>query len=249
MRRTIQKTAFRRLTTLRARALAVPLLTFFCTFAAQAQQPDEASVVRGIDAAVKSRFDGIASYTVIEHYAVFRNNDERHSVAEMTVRTSYQRATGKNYAVLSASGSDLIRRLVLNTILDNEKRINAPGVRESSWINSANYRMRLNPEGIRRIDGRDCFEVFIDPKQKAPNLIAGSIWVDVKDNSIVLLQGTASKSVSHFTGPTYVMRQYTNVQGFAMATHARATSNSMLFGQTVVTIDYADYRIQLSAPK
>jgi hypothetical protein len=40
-------------------------------------------------------------------------------------------------------------------------------------------------------------------------------------------------------------RQYINVNGFAMATHARAVANSFLFGQTVVTIDYSDYHIQL----
>jgi hypothetical protein len=46
-----------------------------------------------------------------------------------------------------------------------------------------------------------------------------------------------------------MMRQYTNVNGFAMATHARATSSSFLFGQTVITIDYRDYEFQLRATK
>jgi hypothetical protein len=39
------------------------------------------------------------------------------------------------------------------------------------------------------------------------------------------------------------MRQYTMVDGFAEATHARAVSSSFLFGQTVVTIDYVGYEI------
>jgi hypothetical protein len=39
------------------------------------------------------------------------------------------------------------------------------------------------------------------------------------------------------------------VDGFAEATHARATSSSFLFGQTVVTIDYSDYQIQLRLAK
>jgi len=42
-----------------------------------------------------------------------------------------------------------------------------------------------------------------------------------------------------------VMRQYAPVSGFAQATHARAVSNSFLFGQTVVKIDYQDYQVQL----
>ena len=46
-----------------------------------------------------------------------------------------------------------------------------------------------------------------------------------------------------------MMRQYMQLQGFPMATHARAESNSMLFGRTVVTIDYSDYKLQLRDAK
>jgi hypothetical protein len=41
-------------------------------------------------------------------------------------------------------------------------------------------------------------------------------------------------------------RQYANVDGFAMATHAHATTSSFLFGPTIITIDYRDYQIQLN---
>jgi hypothetical protein len=46
-----------------------------------------------------------------------------------------------------------------------------------------------------------------------------------------------------------MMRQYSNISGFSMAMHARAESASMLFGRTVVTIDYSDYRLQLRQNK
>jgi hypothetical protein len=42
-----------------------------------------------------------------------------------------------------------------------------------------------------------------------------------------------------------MLRHYTNMQGYAMATNARAESSSMLFGKTVITIDYTDYQFQL----
>jgi hypothetical protein len=45
------------------------------------------------------------------------------------------------------------------------------------------------------------------------------------------------------------MRQYANVSGFGMATQARAVSDSFLLGQTIVTIDYRDYHIQLAPGK
>jgi len=206
-------------------------------------------VIRGIDAAVKARIDGIEGYTVTEHYSVFRSDDETHPAAEMTVKTQYRRETGKSYTILSESGSETIRKFVLDSILDSEKRINEPGTREHAWLTSANYEMKLKPGGTQRVDGRDCFVLSIDPKQKAPNLIVGTLWVDARDESIVQIQGTASKSVSVFTGPTQVMRQYANVNGFAQATHAHAASSSFLFAKTVVTIDYKDYEIQLRATR
>lgn len=229
------------------RFLACLLLAFPSGALPQPQPLDEASIIRGVDATVKARLDGIASYTVTEHYVVYRNSDEAHPAAEMTVKTTYQRDTGKSYAILSESGSELILKFVLQSILDNEKRINEPGTREGSWLTSANYEMKLKPGGTERLNGRDCYVLSIDPRQKAPNLIVGSIWVDAKDQSIVQLQGTASKSISVFTGPTQVMRQYENVNGFAEATHARAESESSLFGKTVVTIDYQGYEIEIRA--
>jgi hypothetical protein len=77
-------------------------------------------------------------------------------------------------------------------------------------------------------------------------MIDGTLWVDARDGEIVRLEGSATQSPSIFTGPAQVMRLYASVNGFAMATQARAVSDSFLLGQTVVTIDYRDYQIQLS---
>ena len=67
-------------------------------------------------------------------------------------------------------------------------------------------------------------------------------------SSKILVQGTAAKSPSLLTGPTQVFRQYANVSGFSQAIHARAVSNSSMFGQTIVKIDYQNYQVQLGPP-
>jgi hypothetical protein len=100
---------------------------------AQAQPIASSTVIQGVDAAVKARIDNITGYTVTEHYAVYRNKDEIHPVAEMLVKTLYNKDTGKSYTILSQSGSEMIRNLVLGAILDNEKRLNLPGTRKGSW--------------------------------------------------------------------------------------------------------------------
>ena len=225
---------------------AVCVLAVLGIAAAQAEQPDESAVIRKVDAAVKARIDGIAGYTVTEHYAVFRNHDETHPVAEMTVKTEYRKETGKNYTILSQSGSEFIRNHVLKAVLDREKTINLPGIREASWITSANYEMKLKQSGVVQMDGRACYALAISPRRKGTNMIDGTLWVDARDGEIVRLEGSATQSPSIFTGPAQVMRQYVSVNGYAMATQARAVSDSFLLGQTVVTIDYRNYQIQVN---
>lgn len=224
---------------------AASLLLCLAALPAPALQLDSAIVIQRVDAAVKNRIDTIAAYTVTEHYAVYRNNDEIHPVAEMTVKTTYRQQSGKSYQILSQSGSQLIRTLILGAILDNEKQLNEPGVREGAWFTSANYAMSLKPGGVQQVDSTTCLLLDIVPRRKAPYLIQGTLWVDANDGSIVQIQGVSSQSASIVTGPTQVVRQYAKVNGFSQATHARAESDSLLFGKTIVKIDYSGYQIQL----
>jgi hypothetical protein len=212
---------------------------------APAQQLDEAAIIQSVDRAVMARVNGIESYTVTEHYAVYRNHDEHNPAAEMTVKTTYRRETGKNYEIVSESGSKILRSAVLESILDNEKKINEPGVREGSWFVSANYNMKLKTGKVEQLDGRDCVALTVWPRKKLANLINGTLWVDVKDGTIVQVEGQSAKSPSMFTGPTQMSRHYVNIDGFSEATHARAVSNSAIFGETVIKIDYQDYKIEL----
>jgi hypothetical protein len=205
--------------------------------------PDAASVIRQIDAAVEARHQHVLEFTDIEHYAVFRGKDQTHPVAEMTVKDTYRKDVGKTYTVLSQSGSEMVLRLGLKPLLENERIINQPANLPRSWFTSANYEMK--PKGAERIDGRDCLAIEVKAKYKASNTIDGEIWVDAHDYSLAQIQGVASKSPSAFAGTTHMMREYAQVNGFSMATHARADSSSMIFGHTVVVIDYTDYHLQL----
>lgn len=227
---------------------SVSIFALLGTIMTPAQPLATAEVIQQVDAAVKARVESIVGYTVTEHYAVYRNNDEVHPAAEMTVKTTYREDTGKSYTIVSESGSELIRKFVLGAILDNEKRLNQPGIREGAWFTSANYEMKLKPGGNQPVDGRNCIVLALTPRRKTPYLIEGTLWVDSKDGSIVQVQGTAAKSSSLLTGPTQMVRQYANVGGFSQATHVRAVSNSMMLGQTIVKIDYQNYQVQLRPP-
>lgn len=213
------------------------------------QLPDAATVIRGIDAAVQDRVDSVMEFTDIEHYAVFRGKDQTHPVAEMTVKDSYRKGAGKTYTILSQSGSGIVFRFGLKPLLDREKDINEPANVARSWFNSTNYSMTPKLDKIERLRERDCIAVAVTAREKAPNTINGTIWVDRKDYSLTQIEGVASKNPSTFAGTTHMTREYEQIDGFPMATHARAESSSLFFGRTVVTIDYTDYRLRLSSSR
>jgi hypothetical protein len=95
------------------------------------------------------------------------------------------------------------------------------------------------------VDGRSCMAVAIRPRRASQYLLNGTVWVDAEDGAIVQLAGVTAKSPSMFAGASQVFRQYTMIDGFPMATHARAVSNSWLVGQTTIKIDYTGYQLQV----
>ena len=238
-----------RLKTVRA-AARIFLLGALGIAAAPTQEPDAAAVIRSIDAAVASRVDSVIGFIDIEHYSVYRGSDETHPVAEMTVKDAYKKGEGKTYTILSESGSGIVMRFGLKPLIENEERINKPGYVDKSWFTSANYEMKLKAGGVQKLNGRDCYVLAITPRrEKVPNLIDGTLWADARDGTLAQIDGIASRNPSPFSGTTHMMRQYENINGFAMAMHARAESHSLLYGRTVVKIEYSDYKLQLKAGK
>lgn len=221
----------------------------FAIAAAPAQAPDAAAVIRTVDLAVADRVNNVLAFTDTEHYSVYRGDDETHPAAEMTVTDNYKKGVGKTYTTLSQNGSSIILRFGLKPLLENEQTINLPGNVEKSWFVSANYEMKLRPGGPVELNGRSCYILDITAKHKAPNLIDGSMRVDARDGSLVQIEGVATEAASMYSGPAHMMRQYANVNGFSMAMHARAESNSFLFGRTVVTVDYTNYKLQIKPAK
>jgi hypothetical protein len=206
------------------------------------QTADDA-VIHGIDGSVASRDLNIIAYNVTEHYVVFRHQDKTHPVAEMTVKTAYQRDKGKTFTILSESGSELILKQVLARVLESEQTATQPANRVTALITSANYTMQV--KGHEVVDGRSCINLAIAPRRNSPYLFQGNLWVDAQDYSIVQLSGIASKSPSMLAGQTQVARRYANFNGFPMATHATAISSSWLIGQTTIEIEYTGYQIDV----
>lgn len=228
------------------KSISILLFVFSSVAIAIGQQaPDLSTIIRGVDSSVKDRIDRLAAYTVTEHYAVFRGKNETKPAAEMMVKTTYRKETGKSYAILSQSGSSLWRNEVLKTLLENEQKMSRPGNVETALINSANYEMKLDWHSPQTLNGRQCLLLDITPRRASQYLFKGMLWVDASDFGIVQLKGTAAKSAFFLANAADVTRQYAEVEKLPMATHAEAISGSSLLGQTVVKVDYSGYQLQL----
>lgn len=208
---------------------------------AQSQPDPNAAILQGIDASVRAREHNLLGYTVTEHYVVYRNHDEQRAAADMVVNTTYKRDVGKNFNVVSMQGSMLMRKM-LEEVLATEKKMTQPANRITAVIAPTNYEMAVKGPAV--VDGRNCIAVAIKPRKPSPYVFDGTVLVDARNEAIVELEGIASKSPTFFSGPSHVLRQYTMIDGFAMATHTRAESNSSLLGQTIVKIDYTGYQLQ-----
>jgi len=164
----------------------------------------------------------------------------------MVVKTTYKRDVGKSFSVVSLQGSMVMRKM-LEEVLATEKRMTQPANRITAVIMSANYAMAVKGPAV--VDSRKCIAVAIKPRKPSPYVFNGTVLVDAENEAIVQLEGIAAKSPTFLSGPSQIVRQYTMIDGFAMATHARAVSNSSLLGQTIVKIDYIDYQLQSQPAK
>jgi hypothetical protein len=233
---------------IRSRRTAACGLFALAVAAAFAQQPapttkTDAEIIRGIDVSVSRRTNAISTYTVQEQYSLYRNGDTT-PAAEETIHTVYTRAVGKEYTPIVQSGSAFLRSAVIDKVLAGEKDLNLAVNREGALITSKNYDLQPQP-GVVELNGRTCIVVTLKPLRKSPHLFTGKMWIDASDSTVVRLEGAPSQSPSIFAGQTTVARDYIKIDGFSMATHAEARSHTFLFGDTLLKIDYTNYKIQL----
>jgi len=205
--------------------------------------PPPSEIVQRIDQAVHLRTQSVASYTVQELYSLYRNGEANPSV-QVTVKTTYTRSAGKDYAILSQTGSALLRSAVIDRVIANEREMAKASNRESVALTSLNYEM--TPEaGIVMQNGRPCVIVDLKARRKIPFLFNGRGWFDTADYTLVHIEASPAAAPSFFAGQTAGVRDYTKVDGFSMAQRADVHSHSFLFGDTRLRIDYTNYQIQL----
>ena len=144
---------------------------------------------------------------------------------------------GFHYRVLDEGGSDLIRRRVFRSMLENEEQIFANGDMARSSISSTNY--DLTPAETSETG---LVKLFARPKRKDITLIDGAVYITDTDADLVRVEGRLAKSPSFWTRRVDVVKHYTRVGGLRVPIRVESTAQIRFAGTSTMTMTY-DYEM------
>ena len=179
----------------------------------------------------------LQEYSAVRTY-VLRNSHMKQD-AEMLVRVSYRKGTGKTFQVMEAKGVEGTGKRVFQHLLDSEKEGSAKDNQDRSRLNAKNYDFTLI--GTATEGGRRCYVLALHPKAKTKYLFYGKAWIDAEDFALVKLEGHPAANLSFWVGKPLVVQTWQKFGEFWMAAENRSLAQSRLLGSSELTVRNADY--------
>jgi hypothetical protein len=154
----------------------------------------------------------------------------------MYVHTIFRRPDQLQSTVTSQEGSTLIRSRVFDKILEAENETHARKDKQQVDIIPSNYDFML--VAGEDCNGRSCYRMRISPKRRDKYSLDGEVWIDAEDYSIVRIHGTPARRPSIWTLKTEIDRRYKKVDGLWLPERLDSSSNIMVAGHSVLSIEY-----------
>ncbi len=199
-----------------------------------------AQVVERLVAMNQQRAEALKGYSATRLYRLeFHGSVDRR--AEMLVKMTYQWPYQKEFQIVSESGSEFLRRRVLERLVDAEVEAMQKDNRERTAVSPQNYDFRL--VGFERTRQRQFYVLEATPKVENKYLFRGRIWVDGQDFAIVRMEGEPAKSPSWWTVRNDIRHSYKKVGDFWLPARNETVTQVRMFGQSFLTIEYKDYEL------
>jgi outer membrane lipoprotein-sorting protein len=179
----------------------------------------------------------LAGYTATRRY-VGVNKRRR---AEMLVRVECASDGAKQFTILSEEGSSSIRKHVFQKLLSAETEASRRGTRNSTRLTPANYDFQI--VGQETLETGPAYVFEVSPKTPNKYLIRGRIWVDANDYSIVRIEGKPARNPSFWVHNVHFVHTYQKVGQFWFASSTDTTSQIRIFGDSELTIENVDYKL------
>jgi hypothetical protein len=167
--------------------------------------------------------------------------------AEEVGRMEFLAPDKKTFTVSSEAGSGLVRRMALDSLIKSEIETAAGKEHHDSAISADNY--SLNLLGEQQAGPYRCFVAVAAPKRKDKYLFEGKLWIDVKDYSVVRIEGHPAKKLSFWIERADFVRQYQKIGGFWLPQKDQTLVQVRLYGKKLLTIDHRDYAVNAGQSK
>lgn len=173
-------------------------------------------------------------YSALRTYAVTDTNGKVH--AKESVRMEYVAPDKKSFVTLDEQGSTVIRRLVLNRLMESEVSAAAGKDLHDSAITPANYTFQLL--GQEDLRNHHCFVVQAIPKREDKYLFEGKVWIDSQDFAVVQIAGHPAKKLSFWVTRADFVRQYEKIGDFWLPARDETRVEVKLYGTKILSIDH-----------
>ena len=181
----------------------------------------------------------LESYHALRHYEIEYRSVFKNITAKMEVELEYDAATGKNFRIVSQSGSHTLCEKVLKRALDSEK--DASQDRGAHALSPANYKFQLL--GSETLNGRPSYVLQVDPISGNPYLYRGKIWVDAADYAVSRMEVQPAKNPSFWISQTLIHQTNSRIGSYWLPRQNQSETKVRIGGKAVMTIDYGPYQI------
>ena len=164
-------------------------------------------------------------------------------VASETVQMTYTAPGSKQFVILSADGSPLLRDSVFQRAMDSEQE--AAG-RNDTRMTTDNYDMKLL--GSERLPEGACYVLSVTPRHTNRFTYRGKIWVQGKDFAVVRVEAEPVETPSFWVKNGSFRTDYSKVGDFWFPARMISNSHIRLGGEATLTIQYGPYHVLSANP-
>ncbi len=163
--------------------------------------------------------------------------------ASETVQMTYTAPSSKQFVILSAMGSPLLRDSVFQRAMDSEQQA---ATRGDTHVTPANYDMQLL--GRDRLPEGDCYVLAVTPRHNNRFTFRGKIWVQGTDFAVVRIEAQPVEAPSFWVKNGEFRTEYSKVGDFWFPARTVSSSHIRMGGDATLTIQYGPYHILSATP-
>ena len=193
----------------------------------------------------RAQAEQLKHYQELRHYQVQYKGFSANLVGKMDVSVTFDAATGKNFRIVSQSGSKLLCDKVLKKAVDSE--MEAAHDQNATALTPANYKFEF--AGIETIDGRPAYILAVEPVTNSKFLYRGKIWVDAADFAVTRIKAEPAKNPSFWIQRPQITFSSTKTGDFWLPRSNRSETKVRVGGTAIFTIDYGTYQFDGVAPQ